>query len=97
MSDRRKTRVGKRGTVTLPPGLLRRFSIKEGSEVVAEAHQNGILIRPVEQVEIYTPERKAEFLLNNAVDAEDYARAVKLVRKMGLDPAQIPHRKPNGA
>ncbi len=45
-------------------------------------------------VEIYTNERKAEFLLNNAVDDEDYRTARKEVRKMGLDPDSIPHRRP---
>jgi len=33
-------------------------------------------------------------LLSNAVDARDYARAVREVHKLGLDPAQVPHRKP---
>jgi hypothetical protein len=48
-------------------------------------------------VEIYTPERRAELLLSNAVDAEDYARAVEAVRTMGLDPTTIPHQPPPGA
>lgn len=40
--------------------------------------------------EEYTPERIAEFLLNNAVDADDYAAALDLeeVRKLGIDPAK---------
>ena len=33
--------------------------------------------------ENYTPERKAEFLLMNAVNAQDYRRAREEVRKMG--------------
>jgi hypothetical protein len=45
-------------------------------------------------LEIYTSERKAEFLLNNAVTPKDYAWAIKEVRKMGLDPKKIPHEKP---
>jgi hypothetical protein len=45
-------------------------------------------------VEIYTPERKAEFLLSNAVDAEDYDAAVKEVRRLGIDPLKIPHHRP---
>jgi hypothetical protein len=45
-------------------------------------------------VEIYNPERRAEFLLNNAVDAEDYRRARAEVKRMGLDPDQTSHRKP---
>lgn len=45
-------------------------------------------------VEIYTPERRAEFLLWNAVDAKDYDAAVEEVRKLGIDPAKIPHCRP---
>ena len=45
-------------------------------------------------VEVYSARRKAEFLLNNAVDAADYKRAVRAVRKLGLDPETIPHRRP---
>ncbi len=43
--------------------------------------------------ETYTPERKAEFLLNNAVDEADYALAREKVRRMGLDPDDIPHAR----
>jgi AbrB family looped-hinge helix DNA binding protein len=93
------SKVGKQGTVVLPAALCRRFGLEEGSFVIAEEREDGILIRPAEMpsVEIYTPERKAEFLLSNAVDAEDYARAEEEVRKMGLDPATIVHYKPPGA
>lgn len=64
-----------------------------------EARLEGVLLRPVVTlpVEIYTPERKAEFLLNNTITPEDYAAAVKEVRSMGLDPATIPHKKPERA
>lgn len=64
--------------------------------VVAEEAPYGILVRPavVVPVEIYTPERKAEFLLSNAVDENDYRAARDEVRRMGLDPARIRHRKP---
>jgi hypothetical protein len=57
------------------------------------------LIRPavVLAVEVYTLERKAQFLLSNAVDSADYARAVAAVRAMGLDPKSIPRYKPSGA
>ena len=45
--------------------------------------------------EIYTPERKAEFLLSNAVDAKDYRDAQAAVRRMGIDPAKVRHKKPS--
>jgi hypothetical protein len=44
-------------------------------------------------VEVYSPRRRAEFLLNNAVDGRDYRRARAEVRRLGLDPDEIPHRK----
>ena len=94
----RPSRVGKRGSVVIPAALRRRYGIEEGSFVVAEPCEGGVLIRPalVLPVEVYTPERKAQFLLSNAVDAADYAGAVAEVRAMGLDPKTIPHYKPRG-
>lgn len=64
--------------------------------VLAEEKDDGILIRPavVIPVERYTPERKAEFLLSNAIDNAEYRRARKEVSKLGLDPDAIPHRRP---
>ena len=90
------TKVGKRGTVVIPAGLRRKYGFEEGSGVIAEARAEGVLLRPVVTLplEIYTPERKAEFLLNNTVTPKDYAWAIKEVRKMGLDPKKIPHEKP---
>ena len=89
-------RVGKRGAIIVPAQLRKRFGIEEGSIVIAEEKDDGILIRPamVVPVERYTPERKAEFLLSNAVDEADYRKARKEVRKLGLDPDSIPHRRP---
>jgi AbrB family looped-hinge helix DNA binding protein len=93
------SRVGKRGTVVIPAALRRRYGIEEGTLVVAEPRDGGVLIRiaVVLPIEVYTPERKAQFLLSNAVDAVDYARAMRAVRAMGLDPNAIPHFKPPGA
>ena len=92
------SRVGKRGTVVIPAALRRRYGIEEGTFVVAEPRAGGVLIRPavVLPVEVYTPERKAQYLLSNTIDAADYAEAVAEVRAMGLDPDQIPHYKPPG-
>ena len=88
--------MGKRGAIIVPASLRKRFGIEEGSLVIAEEKDDGILLRPaiVVPVERYTPERKAEFLLSNAVDANDYREARKEVRKLGLDPDKIPHQHP---
>ncbi len=99
MPVREHGRVGKRGTLVIPAELRRLFGIEEGSEIIAEETPEGILLRPAMTValEIYGPERKAEFLLSNAVDAGDYARAVAEVRALGLDPDAIPHERPENA
>jgi AbrB family looped-hinge helix DNA binding protein len=77
--------VDEQGAIELPADLRRRFGIEPGSSVIIEERAGGILIRPAyPPVEIYTPERVAEFLLSTTVDAEDYADAVAQVRKMGL-------------
>ena len=90
------SRVGKRGTLVIPAPLRRRFGLAEGSEVITEETPDGILIRPAVTIvlEMYSPERKAEFLLSNAVDDEDYSRAREEVRKMGLDPDTVAHAHP---
>ena len=95
-SVRETSKVGKRGAVVIPARLRKRFGIQEGALVIAEERDDGILIRPAVAlpVETYSPERVAEFLLSNAVDAKDYAKAVARVRKMGLDPDSVPHVKP---
>lgn len=83
------SKVGKRGAVVIPAALRRRFGIEEGTLVVAEATEDGVLIRPAVAVpvEIYSPERKARILLENATDAEDYARAAGVVREeLGIEP-----------
>ena len=92
----RPVRIGKRGTLVIPAPLRHAYGLEEGSMVLVEPVQEGVLLRPaaVLPTEIYTPQRKAQFLLNNAVTAEDYAWAVEKVRALGLDPETIPHERP---
>jgi len=92
-------RIGRRGTLVIPARLRRIFGLEEGTEVIAEETPEGILIRPAVTVpvELYTPERKAGFLLSNAIDRADYRRAAAEVRRMGLDPSTIPHVRPDDA
>ena len=89
-------RIGKRGTIVVPAELRRRFGLEEGSYVTAEPLGEGILLRPAILVplEKYTAERKAEFLLSNAISRADYNRARREVKKLGLDPDSIRHRRP---
>jgi AbrB family looped-hinge helix DNA binding protein len=93
------TSVGKEGMVSLPREVLSRLGIAEGTRLTVEVQDDSILLRPVSDdlIELYTPERKAEFLLSTALDAADYAAAVDEVRRMGLDPERIPHYRPPAA
>ncbi len=87
--------VGKRGTVVIPAKVRKRYKLEEGSPMLIEEREDGILMRPAVtspvEVEVYTLERLAEFFLNNAMDAEDYLEARKEVEAMGIDPDSINH------
>lgn len=90
-------KIGKKGRVIIPAKLRKKYGLKEGGLLEFEERQDGLVLKaakpPLEETEIYTPERKAEFLLNNAVTKEDYEWALKEVYKIGVDPEKIPHRK----
>lgn len=96
MSITESSRIGKRGTFVIPAKLRRRFGLSEGTTVIAEETEEGILLRPAVTVPIesYSSERRAELLLSNAINDEDYARARDAVREMGIDPDSIEHHRP---
>lgn len=96
MSISESSRIGKRGTFVIPAKLRRRFGLSEGTAVIAEETEEGILLRPAVTVPIesYSSERRAEFLLSNAIDDEDYARAREAVQEMGINPDSIEHHRP---
>ncbi len=87
-------RVGKRGTLVIPAEARRRYGFEEGDMLVMEDSAQGLLLKPLRayELEVYTPERSAEFMLNNAVDAAEFDAALVEVRAMGLDPDAIPHQ-----
>src|SRR5271170_1276609 len=85
------TRITQTGAIEIPADLRQRLGLLEGDEVILEEREGGILLRPSVEGETYTPERIAEFLLNNAVTQESYDEACEEVRKLGLDPAKVPY------
>lgn len=91
------TRVGKRGTIVLPAKLRKRYGFDEGTMIVVEESEYGVLLRPavVIPVEIYSPERRAEFFVANATGARDRENAEAEVRKFGLWPPKTRSRKPS--
>lgn len=92
---RESAKLNRRGTVTIPKGIREAIGLVEGSLVVFEIRAEGILLRPAIETpvrpELYSAMRKAEFLLNNAVDEQDYQRARQLVVESGIDPEDVPH------
>ena len=98
MSSIETVSVSQGGDVPIPESLRQLTGIDAGSIVTLEARDGTIVIRPLdEDIEIYNPERKAEFLLSNAIDTADYVKAREEVRKLGLDPDKILHDRPDGA
>jgi AbrB family looped-hinge helix DNA binding protein len=89
-------KVGKRGVITLPASLRKRFGLEDGSLIIAEERADGILLRPAvaTPIEVYSDERIAEFLLTNSVNLSDYEEARTEVRAMGLNPDHVTHVKP---
>jgi AbrB family looped-hinge helix DNA binding protein len=87
--------VGKRGTIVIPAFLRKRFGVHEGDILITEDHGDGILMIPAIAipVETYSIERKAEFILSNATDEDDYQRAREEVSELGLNPDKIKHHK----
>jgi AbrB family looped-hinge helix DNA binding protein len=87
-------RMGKRGTVVIPADIRRQFGLGEGEMLAMETSAEGLMLKPVQayETEVYTPQRIAEFLLNNAVDAAEFDQAIERVRQMGLDPDSVPHQ-----
>jgi AbrB family looped-hinge helix DNA binding protein len=96
MSISESSRIGKRGTFVIPASLRRRFGLSEGTPVIAEETEEGILLRPAVTlpIESYSPERRAAFLLSNATSNDDYTRAREAVREMGIDPDSVKHHRP---
>ena len=87
--------IGKRGTVVIPSKLRKRYKLEEGSPMLIEEREDGIFMRPAiptpAEIEIYTPERLAEFFLNNVMTKDGYLEARRDVQAMGIDPDSVDH------
>ena len=71
--------------------------LKREATVARAGRQRPSVRANLPPVEVYSDQRIAEFLLSNAVDGRDYARACEEVRRMGIDPQTVRHSKPPGA
>lgn len=89
-------KIGRNGALVIPAKMRRRLGLDEGDLVLIEETGDGLIIRPAfaMPIEVYSKERKAEFLLNNAINPDDYEAARQAVRDLGLDPDNVPHERP---
>lgn len=60
--------IGRRGAVTLPAKLRKRYALKENDSLIIEEVAEGLLLRPAVSMptEIYSEERIAEFAQGDA-------------------------------
>ena len=90
-------KMGKRGTVVIPVKLRKQFGLEDGSLLVTEVKDGEISLRPALAYtgEIWTPERRAYFMLINSMTKEEWDRNLPNVLEMGVDPAKIEGLEPN--
>lgn len=86
--------IGKRGTVVLPAKIRKQLGLDDGKTLQVEVCDGKIQFTPIStgpEIEIYTPERLAEFFLNNVMTKDGYEEARQDVMAMGIDPDTIDH------
>lgn len=96
MTFQTTTKIGKRGSLIVPNAIRQAINLKDDDTVIVSVDEDGrIIITPAMTLplEVYSLERKAEFLLSNAVDENDYKQAILEVEKMGLDPKNVKYYK----
>jgi AbrB family looped-hinge helix DNA binding protein len=59
-SARQTSTVGERGTVVIPASLRRRFRLEKGAVLIAEATNEGVLLRPAKVVPLSARELEAQ-------------------------------------
>lgn len=75
-------KLGKKGQVSIPKGVLRSLGLEGDSMLLVETTAEGaIVLRPagVYPIEIYTDERIKEFLEANEITSEEEERVQKLL------------------
>ena len=77
-------KLGKKGQVSLPAGVLRKLGLQGSATLIVEATDDGaVVLRPaaVYPVEIYSDARVREFDAANRLTAAESARAAKVLKR----------------
>ena len=80
-------KLGADGTLKVPEETYRRLRMEPGDPFSISVEEGTLTISSL--IEIYTPERQAEFLLNNSLSPEEYRRNSREVLNLGVDPLGI--------
>jgi len=85
--------MAKDGSIVIPLEARQKLGLENGGELELYVTANGFLAINDDasfEGEIYTPERKAELLLNNAMTQEEWDEIVAILATEGIDPRQFP-------
>lgn len=77
-------RLGKKGQVSLPAGVLRKLGLLGSATLLVEAMDDGtVVLRPaaVYPVEVYSDARVREFEAGNRATAAESARVAKALKR----------------
>jgi AbrB family looped-hinge helix DNA binding protein len=77
-------KLGSKGQVSIPSGILRRLGLEGGSYLIVEASEDGtIVLRPagVYPMEVYTDERIKEFEEEGRISDEEWERVQEVLRR----------------
>jgi AbrB family looped-hinge helix DNA binding protein len=77
-------KLGKKGQVSLPAGVLRKLGLQGAATLLVEATEDGaVLLRPagVYPIELYSDARVKEFEKENQLAATEKARARKVLAR----------------
>ena len=71
--------VSKRGQLTLPAGLRKRFGLQRGGAVILEEHNNELIIRPaaVLEIEMYADSQIAQWDNEDLLDDNQRSAILK--------------------
>jgi bifunctional DNA-binding transcriptional regulator/antitoxin component of YhaV-PrlF toxin-antitoxin module len=76
-------KLGKKGQVSIPQGLLRELGLEGDTWLIAEAAENGaIVLRPaaIHPIELYSDERIREFEAEGAITDAEWEQVQKLLK-----------------
>lgn len=93
--------MGKRGTLVVPAKIRKRLHLEDGCYLSVTERDGEITFRKLELAKRPSPppDAKRELaseILSAAANLGEYLAAIEEVRRMGLEPEEIPHERFSG-